>query len=80
MKPNGTLLAAGHDDGFEIYQVNREIVPHAMVTSTLIVFAQGMTSYLYDIPNKKEKTELYQYKPKEKDSVTFIEKIIANPF
>jgi hypothetical protein len=51
-----------------------------MVTSTLIVFAQGMTSYLYDIPNKKEKTELYQYKPKEKDSVTFIEKIIANPF
>ena len=39
-----------------------------------------MTTYLYDISNKKEKAELYQYKPKDKNAVTFIEKIIANPF
>ena len=39
-----------------------------------------MTTYLYDIPNKKEKPELHQYKPKYKDSRVFIENIKANPF
>lgn len=56
IKQNGTLLAAGHDDGLEIFQLNKERVPHALVTENLIVFAQGMDTYLYDISNKKEKT------------------------
>lgn len=45
-----------------------------------MIFAQGMTSYLYDVVNKKENMELYQYKPKDKNANVFIDKIISNPF
>ena len=80
VKSNGTLLASGHDTGLDIFQLNKERVPHALISKNLIVFAQGMTSYIYDVSNKKENMELYQYKPQDKNAPVFIEKIISNPF
>ena len=74
------MLASGHDEGLDIFVLNKERVPHALISKSLIVFAQGMTSYLYDVTNKKENMELYQYKPKDKNANVVIEKIIANPF
>lgn len=80
IKKNGTLLASGHDEGIEIFQLNKERIPHALISKNLVIFAQGMTSYLYDVVNKKENMELYQYKPKDKNANVFIDKIISNPF
>ena len=53
VKKNGSLVASGHDEGLDIFQLNRERVPHALISKSLIVFATGMTSYLYDVTNKK---------------------------
>lgn len=53
VKKNGALLASGHDEGLDIFVLNKERVPHALISKSLIVFAQGMTSYLYDVSNKK---------------------------
>lgn len=52
---NGNLLAGGHDNGFEIWQLNKEIVPHGLVGSGLLVFAQGMKTLLYDIEKNVQK-------------------------
>lgn len=63
-----------------MFQLNKERVPHALISDDLIVFAQGFKTYLYDIKTKNEKMELYQYKEKNQNSVAFIDKLIENPF
>lgn len=45
-----------------MFQLNKERVPHVVISPDLIVFAQGFKSYLYDAKTKNEKMELYQYK------------------
>lgn len=56
---SGSLLGTGHDTGFEIFEVNKEIVPHGMMVGALdeiyIIFAQGMKGYIYDASKKTQK-------------------------
>jgi hypothetical protein len=39
-----------------------------------------MKTLLYDIEKNVQKEELYQYKPKDKNALTFISRIIVNQF
>lgn len=52
MNKKGSLLAAGHDEGLDMFQLNKERVPHAIISNDLIVFAQGFKTYLYDTKTK----------------------------
>lgn len=46
----------------------------------MLIYAQGMKTLLYDIEKNVQKEQLYQYAPKDKNSLTFINKIIVNQF
>lgn len=50
---NGSLLASGHDEGLDIYQLNKETIPYAILDSNLLIYAQGMNTYIHDITTKK---------------------------
>jgi hypothetical protein len=39
-----------------------------------------MKTFLYDIEKNVQKEELYQYQPKDKNTVAFIGKIVVNKF
>jgi len=77
---NGNLICFGHDNGFEVFEVNRERVPHGLIDQDLIVFAQGMKAFMYDPAKKNQKEELYQYASKNPNNSFYIEKIIVNQF
>lgn len=78
---NNNLLAAGHDSGFEIWELNKDtLTPHGLVGSDLLIFAQGMKTFLYDIEKNVQKEELYQYVPKDKNAVAYIGRIVVNKF
>lgn len=51
-----------------------------MIQANLLIFAQGMKTFLYDVEKMVQKEELYQYNPKDKNNLTFISKIIVNQF
>lgn len=81
LSKNNNLLAAGHDAGFEIWELNRDtLTPHGLVGSDLLVFAQGMKTFLYDIEKNVQKEELYQYKPKDANAIAYIGRIVVNWF
>ena len=46
----------------------------------MVIFAQGMKTFLYDSEKKIQKEELYQYNPSNADANFFIERITSNPF
>ena len=47
---NSNLLCAGHDSGFEIWQINKDsISPHCLIGKDLIVFAQDLKTFLLDL-------------------------------
>lgn len=73
-------MASGHDEGLDMFQLNKERIPHVVISSDLVIFAHGHKTYLYDVKSKNEKMELYQYKEKSLNSVSFIEKIHANQY
>ena len=53
---NGNLLCGGHDSGFDIWELNRStLTPHGLVANDMLVFAQGMKTFLYDIDKKVQK-------------------------
>lgn len=56
------------------------MTPHGLVGKDLLVFAQGMKTFLYDIEKNVQKQELYQYVPKSKENSTFIGRIGVNKF
>ena len=77
---NNNLLCAGHDTGFEIWEISKTaLCPHCLVGKDL-VFAQGMKTYLYDIEKDVQKEQLYQYTPKDKNATAYIGKICVNQF
>ena len=80
LSKNGNLLAGGHDSGVEVWEINREVVPWALIGGNLLVFAQGMKTLIQDIEKNVQKEELYQYAPKDKNALTFISRLSANPF
>ena len=49
------MIATGHDNGFEIFEINKERIPHGMIDENLIVFAQGMKAFMYDAVKKNQK-------------------------
>lgn len=51
-----------------------------MVSNDLLIFAQGMKSFLYDIEKNVQKEELYQYQPKDKGASSFIGRYVVNRF
>ena len=78
---NNNLLGAGHDNGFEIWELSKNrMSPYGLVGKDLLVFAQGMKTFLFDIDKNVQKEELYQYQPKDKNSTTFIGRICVNEF
>jgi len=78
---NNNLLVAGHDNGFEVWELNKAtMTPHGLVGADLLVFAQGMKTFLYDTEKNIQKEELYQYVPKDKNNATFIGRIVVNRF
>ena len=53
---NNNLLAAGHDNGLDIWQLNKNTTsPHCLIGKDLLVFAQGMKTFLYDIEKNVQK-------------------------
>ena len=56
------------------------MTPHGLVGNDLLVFAQGMKTFLYDTEKNVQKEELYQYVPKNKNNSTFIGRIVVNRF
>ncbi len=81
LSKNGNLLAAGHDAGFEIWELNKTpLSPLALIGNDLLVFAEGMKTYLYDIEKNVQKEDLYQYVPKDKNNKIFISRISVNKF
>ena len=80
LSKNGNLLAAGHDSGVEVFEVNKEVVPWALIGGNLLVFSQGMKTLIQDIEKNVQKEELYQYAPKDKNAIFFISRLMANPF
>lgn len=55
-------------------------MPHGLIGSGIVVFAKGMKTLMYDIEKNVQKEELYQYTPKDKNALTFINRIIVNQF
>jgi coatomer protein complex subunit alpha (xenin) len=80
LQKNGFLLASGHDEGFDVFSINKEKIPHTLIEADTIIFAQNMELFMYDIVKKNEKKELYQYSPKKANAITRIRKLFASPF
>ncbi len=81
LSKNGNLLGAGHDAGFEIWQLNKTALsPYALIGNDLLVYAEGMKTYLYDIQKNVQKEDLYQYMPKDKNNKIFISELVVNKF
>ena len=56
LSKNNNLLCAGHDSGFEVWEINKNnLTPHGLVGKDLLVFAQGMKTFLYDIEKNVQK-------------------------
>ena len=49
LSKNGNLLAAGHDSGLEVWEINKERVPFALIGDNLLVFAQSMKTLIHDL-------------------------------
>ena len=50
LSKNNNLLCAGHDSGFQVWEINKNtLTPHGLVGKDLLVFAQGMKTFLYDL-------------------------------
>jgi hypothetical protein len=80
LQKNGNLLASGHDEGFDVFSINKEKIPHCLIDAETVIFAQNMELFMYDISKKNEKKELYQYTSKKPNAITKIRKLFSNPF
>lgn len=80
LQKNGNLLGSGHDEGFDVFSINKEKIPHTLIDAETIIFAQNMELFMFDISKKVEKKELYQYNSKKPNAVTKIKKMYSNPF
>lgn len=55
LNKNNSLLAAGHDEGLDVYQLHKERIPHVVISNDIIIYARGFKTIMYDIKTKAEK-------------------------
>lgn len=48
LSKDGFLVGAGHDCGFEVWQLYVDISSHSLIGDAIIV-SQGLKTYIYDI-------------------------------
>jgi phosphatidate phosphatase PAH1 len=77
---DGQLFASGHDQGFNMFSINKVKTPCIILESNIFMYAKNMDISMYDVDKKIWKTDLYQYIPKNTNSIGCIRKLFANPF